>query len=76
MTTIKDLLLKESYNGHVSIANRRVDTENKFDTAVSKFVFAWNLLADGMTMEQASNMWKLTPWYVKGDDLFTIFKEN
>lgn len=68
---IHKITLDESTFGHVA-ADRRLDMENPFDRAISKVIFANNLLADGMTREQAESMWKLTPWWTDGDDLFKL----
>lgn len=68
---IHKINLDESTFGHV-VADRRLDMENPFDRAISKVIFATNLLADGMTSEQAASMWKLTPYWTDGDDLFKL----
>jgi len=70
---IHKITLDESTFGHVSAIDRRLDTDNPFDLAITKVMFANNLLADGMTHEQAESMWKLTPWWTEGDQLFNIF---
>lgn len=68
---IHKITLDESTFGHVS-ADRRLDMDNPFDRAISKVIFANNLLADGMTREQAESMWRLTPYWTEGDELFNI----
>lgn len=68
---IHQITLDESTFGHV-VADRRLDMENPFDRAISKVIFATNLLADGMTLEQAESMWKLTPYWTEGDELFKL----
>lgn len=69
---IHQVTLDESTFGHVAVVDRRLDMENPFDRAISKVIFATNLLADGMSREQAESMWKLTPWWTEGDDLFKL----
>lgn len=68
---IHQITLDESTFGHV-VADRRLDMENPLDRAIAKLVFANNLLADGMTREQAESMWKLTPYWTEGDELFKL----
>lgn len=69
---IHKITLDESTFGHVSAIGRRLDMDNPFDRAITKVIFATNLLADGMSREQAESMWKLTPWWTEGDDLFKL----
>lgn len=60
-TTIKTVEIRESFDGHIT-TNRRVDATNEFDLAITKFVFEWNMRADGLSDEEIDERWKQTPW--------------
>jgi hypothetical protein len=59
----EDIVLSEDPVDHISVKNRRLDTESPIDAAVFEFVFRYNLKVDGLSDEAIDAQWKQSPWY-------------
>jgi len=63
---LRPITLIESMPGHLSVANRKLDTSNPLDAAILEFVFRFNMKADGLSADEIEALWRQSPWS-KGD---------
>lgn len=59
---MKPITLIEALPGHLSVQNRRMDTSNALDAALTEFLFKFNLKAAGLPTDEIESLWKDSPW--------------
>ena len=53
-----DIIISQDPLGGISVLNRRLNSDDAFEAALSKFLFEWNCKAAGLNEAQIEERWK------------------